>query len=115
MAFLYLIEKMVSISAGANENLYPAVASLNYGVKDITYTSEDSNIVSVKDGVVTGKKAGTTTITASLPSGVEKVIDVTVEGNAVSKENETGICQAKRTGSSGSEDPNCPMVFREGL
>lgn len=84
-----LIEKMVSISAGANENLYPAVASLNYGVKDITYTSEDSNIVSVKDGVVTGKKAGTTTITASLPSGVEKVIDVTVEGNAVSKENET--------------------------
>lgn len=84
-----LLEGSVTVSAGQGENLYPAVASLNYGVEDLTYTSEDSEIASVKDGILIGKKAGKTEVTASLPSGVEKVIEVTVEGNAGSQEEKT--------------------------
>lgn len=84
-----LLEESLSVSAGQGENLYPAVASQNYGVDDITYTSEDSKIVTVKDGILTGKKAGTTKVTASLPSGVEKVIEVTVEGLDSAQEEKT--------------------------
>lgn len=84
-----LVEEGVTVSAGTEENLYPAVGSLHYGAEDITYTSEDSTIVSAKDGILTGKKAGTTKVTASLPSGVEKVIEVTVEGNATAQEEKT--------------------------
>ena len=91
-----LVEEKLLVSAGVEENLYPAVASLHYGVQDITYTSEDSNIVSIKDGILIGKKAGTTKVTASLPSGVKKVIDVTVEGEAVSTE-ETDIAATPAT------------------
>jgi len=88
-----LVEESVTVDAGTEENLYPAVASLNYGVEDITYTSEDSKIVTVKDGILTGKKAGTTKVTASLPSGVEKVIEVTVEGNDTAEEEKIGWTQ----------------------
>ena len=78
-----IVEDEISMSAGENETLYPAVASVRYGISDISYTSSDNNIASVKDSIITGKKAGTVTITASLPNGVERAIKVTVEGKEV--------------------------------
>lgn len=75
-----IVEDELSMSTKENVTLYPAAASSRYGISDIVYTSSDNKVASIKDGVITGKKAGTVTITASLPNGVEKSIEVTVEG-----------------------------------
>lgn len=75
-----MVEDKLSMSTKEDGVLYPAVASPCYSNSDIEYTSSNNKIAVIKDGIITGKKAGTVTITASLPNGVEKSIEVTVEG-----------------------------------
>ena len=50
-------------------------------VTDIEWSSANDNIASVEDGVVTGKHAGETTITAKLSTGERATCDVTVVGD----------------------------------
>lgn len=75
-----MVEEKLSMSTEEETVLYPAVASPHYGNADIEYTSSNNKVAVIKDGVITGKKAGIVTITASLPNGVTKSIEVTVEG-----------------------------------
>lgn len=76
-----MVEDKLSMSIEEETVLYPAVASVHYSNADIEYTSSNNKIAVIKDGIITGKKPGTVTITASLPNGVEKSIEVTVEGD----------------------------------
>jgi hypothetical protein len=50
-------------------------------VTDVEWSSANDNIASVDDGVVTGKHAGTTKITAKLSTGERVTCDVTVVGD----------------------------------
>lgn len=50
-------------------------------VTDIDWSSANDNIATVEDGVVTGKHAGKTTITAKLSTGERATCDVTVVGD----------------------------------
>lgn len=109
-----LVEDKLLVSAGVEENLYPAVASLHYGAEDITYTTEDSKIVSIKDGILIGKKTGTAKVTASLPSGVKKEINVTVEGEVVSTV-ETDLAETPATEVPETETPATEVPETEAL
>lgn len=78
-----MVEDKLSMSTEEETVLYPAVASYRYSNADIEYRSSNNKVATIKDGIITGKNAGTVTITASLPNGVEKSIEVTVEGEEI--------------------------------
>ncbi|MBQ3055749.1 MAG: hypothetical protein IJC88_06555 [Oscillospiraceae bacterium] len=49
-----------------------------YLAQEISWSSEDESIATVKDGVITGKANGITSVTATLPDGARRSIEVVV-------------------------------------
>lgn len=77
----------VKVGEGKTINVTGAVTATNSDAYGIAWSSSDTNVASVQDGVVTGKSAGTATITATLTVGTSSVqgkCEVTVEAAAVS-------------------------------
>ena len=76
---LALSESKVKITAGETATIGATITPENATNKSITWTSEDEKIATVTNGVITGIKAGKTTITATTANGLKKSVKVTVE------------------------------------
>ncbi len=75
----------VSITKGNGTILTATVSPSDATNKNVTWSSSDSNIVSVKDGVIEGKKVGTATITVATSEGNKTATcKVTVTGESIS-------------------------------
>lgn len=77
----------VTVGEGKTINVTGEITATDSNAYKITWSSSDTNIASVQDGVVTGKSAGTATITATLTVGTSSVqgkCEVTVEAAAAS-------------------------------
>lgn len=74
-----LSDKKVTISAGETATIKATITPENATNKSITWTSKDEKIATVTNGVITGLKAGKTTITAETVNGLKKSVEVTVE------------------------------------
>ncbi|WP_373484357.1 Ig-like domain-containing protein [Acetobacterium sp.] len=75
------------ISVGENQELKVIFSNANEDLDNpVNWESSDSNVASVKDGIVTGNKAGTTMITAKVGDKTA-TCKVTVQTNEVPKEN----------------------------
>ena len=71
------------VTAGETITLTAEVLPADATNKTVTWTSSDNTVATVKDGVVTGVKAGETTITASA-GGKNATVKVTVKAAATS-------------------------------
>lgn len=86
------------VTAGETITLTAAVSPENATNKTVTWTSSDTTVATVKDGVVTGVKEGKVTITAK--AGEKKAtVEVTVKAAATSG-GETGGSGSGETGGS---------------
>ena len=74
---------VTEVTAGETITLTPKVSPENATDKTVTWTSSDNTVATVKDGVVTGVKAGEATITASA-GGKDATVKVTVKAAATS-------------------------------
>ena len=59
-----------TIEAGTSKSLTATILPTNSTNKTITWSTSDASIATVSDGIVTGKKAGTVTITAKTTNGL---------------------------------------------
>ncbi len=74
----------ITVKAGATENLVATVLPSTAANKKVTWKSSDDTIATVANGVVTGVKAGTATITVTSVSGnFTDTCTVTVESAAI--------------------------------
>ncbi len=64
-----LDKESITIKVGESDTLVATVLPSTAANKKVTWTSSDDTIVTVVDGVVTGVKAGTATITVTSVSG----------------------------------------------
>ncbi len=73
---------MIRLSS-SSETIYKGneYALTAYGIRNVTWSSSDPSVASVKDGTVTGVKEGTATITVKTANGKKGKIKVTVKGN----------------------------------
>ena len=76
--------KSASVQIGGTTNLSAVVKPDNADDKTVTWSSSDNSIATVKDGVVTGIKAGTVTITATA-GGKSDTSTVTVNAKKITK------------------------------
>ena len=74
---------VTEVTAGETITLTAEVLPADATNKTVTWTSSDNTVATVKDGVVTGVKAGETTITASA-GGKNATVKVTVKAAATS-------------------------------
>lgn len=74
--------KDAEVKAGEKVTLVPELKGGSF-VKGLVWTSSDKTVATVKDGVVTGLKAGTVTITLSNATGTLATAKVTVKGAPV--------------------------------
>lgn len=74
---------VTEVTAGETITLKAEVLPADATNKTVTWTSSDNTVATVKDGVVTGVKAGETTITASA-GGKNATVKVTVKAAATS-------------------------------
>lgn len=86
------------VTAGETITLTAEVSPENATNKTVTWISSDTTVATVKDGVVTGVKAGEATITASA-GGKTATVEVTVKAAATSG-GETGGSGSGETGGS---------------
>lgn len=86
------------VTAGETITLTAEVSPENATSKTVTWTSDNNEVATVKDGVVTGVKAGEATITASA-GGKTATVKVTVKAAATSG-GETGGSGSGETGGS---------------
>lgn len=86
------------VTAGETITLEATVSPENATSKTVTWISSDTTVATVKDGVVTGVKAGEATITASA-GGKTATVKVTVKAAATSG-GETGGSGSGETGGS---------------
>lgn len=86
------------VTAGETITLTAEVLPENATSKTVTWTSDNNEVATVKDGVVTGVKAGEATITASA-GGKTATVKVTVKAAATSG-GETGGSGSGETGGS---------------
>lgn len=84
------------VTAGETITLEATVSPENATSKTVTWTSDNNEVATVKDGVVTGVKAGEATITASA-GGKTATVKVTVKAAATSG-GETGGSGSGETG-----------------
>lgn len=91
------------VTAGETITLEATVSPENATSKTVTWTSDNNEVATVKDGVVTGVKAGEATITASA-GGKTATVKVTVKAAATSggTGDTTGGSTGGETGGSGS-------------
>ncbi|WP_284239681.1 GH32 C-terminal domain-containing protein, partial [Paenibacillus glycanilyticus] len=61
----------LEVTVGGKKTLYATVTPSNATNKDVTWTSSNPNVVTVVNGVVTGKGVGTATITAKTRDGAK--------------------------------------------
>ena len=73
-----LNKETLSLKEGETSNLTYQITPVYAISKNATWASSDSSIVTVEDGVVTAKKAGTAKISVKTYNGVEAACDVTV-------------------------------------
>ena len=92
---------VTEVTAGETITLTPKVSPENATDKTVTWTSDNNEVATVKDGVVTGVKAGEATITASAGGKTDK-FKVTVKAAATSG-GETGGETGGSTGGTGGE------------
>lgn len=72
-----LNKETASISVGGTETLAATVIPSNATDKTVTWSSDDEDVTTVANGVVTGVSAGTATITATA-SGKTATCEITV-------------------------------------
>ena len=74
-----LNKSSLRLQAGANATLVASISPVNADNKQVTWSSSDTGIATVEDGVVTGVKPGVVKITAqSVDGGYTAVCEVTV-------------------------------------
>ena len=74
-----LNKSSLRLQAGANATLVASISPVNADNKQVTWSSSDTGIATVEDGVVTGAKPGVVKITAqSVDGGYTTVCEVTV-------------------------------------
>ena len=74
-----LNKSSLRLQAGANATLVAGISPVNADNKQVTWSSSDTGIATVEDGVVTGVKPGVVKITArSVDGGYTAVCEVTV-------------------------------------
>ena len=82
--YLYLDEagaeeaKTVTVKAGTPTTIFAWVEPSDASDQELVWTSSDESVATVADGVITGKKAGTATIRATLKSNSEIYAECTV-------------------------------------
>lgn len=88
VCMLSSLQGTASVTAGSS-------VKLNFTTNEsseLTWTSSNENVAAVKNGVVSGFRAGTVIITATTPSGVKKSCTVTV--NAASTGSVVGVSRS---------------------
>ena len=79
-------EKSISVKAGSTYEISAKVSPSNASNKSLTYSSSDKKVATVsKDGVITGVKSGSATITVKAADGSGKKATVTVKVTAGNK------------------------------
>ena len=74
-----LNKSSLRLQAGANATLVASISPVNADNKQVTWSSSDTGIATVEDGVVTGAKPGVVKITAqSVDGGYTAVCEVTI-------------------------------------
>ncbi len=74
----------IALNKGETYNLKATVHPTNATVKDVTWTTSNSKVATVKDGKVTAKSSGVAKITARTYEGKTATCSVTVYGDATS-------------------------------
>lgn len=80
-----------TVVAGATITLSAEVTPSNATTKTVSWTSSDTAVATVKDGVVTGVAAGTVTIAATAKSDKTKTDSVSITVTAAQLENPTAV------------------------
>ena len=80
-----LDQRELTIKVGKTATLTPTIEPADATNKNVTWSSDDETVATVSDGVVTGVKAGTATITAKTANGMTANATVTVEEIPVTK------------------------------
>lgn len=93
---------VTEVTAGETITLTATVSPENATNKTVTWSSSDTTVATVKDGVVTGVKAGEATITASA-GGKTGTFKVTVKAAATSGGETGGSGSGETGGSTGGE------------
>lgn len=79
----------ITLFAGTTITLTPAIEPANATVKTLIWTSNDETVATVENGVVTGVKAGTTTIRVESMDGSNKYDEIEVVVGETSSHNFT--------------------------
>ena len=93
---------VTEVTVGETITLTPKVSPENATNKTVTWTSSDATVATVKEGVVTGVKAGEATITASA-GGKDATVKVTVKAAATSGGETGGETGGSTGGTTGGE------------
>ena len=72
------VNATTTLAAGEKKTLSVTIAPSNATNKTLTYTSSDTSVVTVKNGVITGVKAGKATIIITSANGVKAYCTVIV-------------------------------------
>ena len=72
------VKDEITLKVGDEYEVYASVAPADATDTNLSWTSSDSTVASVKDGKITAKKVGKATVTASAANGVKKQLAVTV-------------------------------------